>query len=138
MNQVLAFRIAIFLYIFLYVLLTYMLFYTSFSDEAAAYMKVVYEVNGGFNPSYILSKLFFCLGHLIGFIGLVLLLFRTKLGVKPLIVGECLAFLGTFGALPKYLPSVFTIETILILGATFFVYGLVISMALINPNALLR
>lgn len=138
MNMALIFRITIFLYAFLVVLLTYRLFYTEFSGEAGDYMKVVYEVNSGFNPAFLLSKLFFFFGHLIGTFGAVLLLMRKKMGVKPIIVGECFALLGTFGSLPKYLPSVFTTETILILASTFFVYGIVTSITLINPNTLLR
>jgi hypothetical protein len=138
MNNALTFRIPISLYVFVSTLLVHRLFYTEFSGEAAAYMKVVYEVNGGFSPEVLLSKLFFCLGHLIGVFGVVLLLFRKKIGVKPIITGESVAFLGTFGALPKYLPSVFTTETILILASTFFVYGVVVCIALINPNSLLK
>lgn len=114
--------------------LPHMIFNANLPLEALNYMQIVGEANSGIDLANFLSKILFIMGNIVGLIGGILIFIKKNSGAKPFIIGGLLAFLGLIGLLPKYMPSVFTTQAIVLLSAHFYIFGLATAIAVKNPR----
>ena len=129
MNRIIILRVTLILYLLLSVVVPYVIFNPSLPLEALNYMQIGGEANSGIGLSNLLSKAMFVLGHVIALVGIILLFINRTFGKKPFIIGGLIAFIGLVGLLPKYLPSVFTAQAIVVLCVYFYIFGLTTAFA---------